>query len=127
MTIENIHQFVTEYPNLSKEEVLEGWNRLFKRHDLCKSYNSDGVVWGGISDALYEQGDMITDFLEEEIEQIEFVGGESEGEYAHEVLRFKAKDLYVKAEGSYYSYDGFYWYNDYELVTPRQVTVTRYY
>lgn len=54
-------------------------------------------------------------------------GGEGEGEYCYGVI--KIGDTYLKAEWSYYSYDGCEYddiFNTLKVVTPRQKTITVY-
>ena len=54
-------------------------------------------------------------------------GGEGEGEYCYGVI--KIGDTYLKAEWSYYSYDGCEYdhiFGTLEVVTPKQKTITVY-
>ena len=56
-------------------------------------------------------------------------GGEGGGEYVKRVYAFEIDGLavsYVRQTGSYYSHDGVYWDDDFDVVTARQETITVY-
>lgn len=59
---------------------------------------------------------------------IEFIekqgGGEGGGEYCYTVL--KIGDAFYKIEYSYYSYNGYEFYEGFSLVTPKEKTITVY-
>jgi hypothetical protein len=60
-----------------------------------------------------------------EIEEVDQVGGEGEGEYWHSVKHFKDHDVYIKTIGFYSSYNGTDFYEGYgEEVKPQQKTIT---
>jgi hypothetical protein len=60
-----------------------------------------------------------------EIESIERVGGEGEGDHWHQVWYFKYHDVYIKIVGHYQSYHGAEFYDGYGTeVKPVQKTIT---
>jgi len=62
-----------------------------------------------------------------EIEEIEQVGGEGEGDHWHSVKLFKDHDVYLKVVGYYASHDGTSFYGDcIHEVKPVERTVTFY-
>ena len=69
----------------------------------------------------------LNEWLDKTYTEIEFEGGEGEGEYAHVVVQHLESGRYLKLVGSYYSYDGFNcsgceWFE----VKPVEVTVVKY-
>ena len=64
------------------------------------------------------------------VEEIEQVGGEGEGEDYHVVFKITDKvsneEVYIKFDGSYDSYNGTEWYSKPYLVTPQEETIIVY-
>lgn len=56
-------------------------------------------------------------------------GSEGEGEYVERILMFMMGDqtTYLKTTGSYDSWQGTEWSNDWKIVYPRSVSVTKYF
>lgn len=56
-------------------------------------------------------------------------GGEGEGDYVERVIEVAADgdSAFVACTGFYDSYNGTEWANDWHLVEPRQVTMTKYF
>jgi len=68
-----------------------------------------------------------------DVTSVTFHGGEGQGDYAEVVLKVvfldgvcRATEAYYRKQGSYASFDGFYWDGDFERVEPRQKTITVY-
>lgn len=64
-----------------------------------------------------------------EVEEIYQKGGEDEGSHWEVVFHFKTHNVYIKAEGSYSSYDGTEFYNEWESVSqvfPGEKTIIVY-
>lgn len=121
----SIQDFILQYPVLTEKEVVQGWNKLFKNSQQCTDWSGDGAAWDTITDVLSEE-DGAREFFDSEVVQIVSEGGEGEGEYAYEVLHFKSKGIYLRIDGSYYSYDGFFWPDDYYTVEPQEKTIIIY-
>lgn len=48
------------------------------------------------------------------------------GEYSETVRYFKDHDIYIRIQGKYYSYHGVLWRNEYQVVRPKEKTITVY-
>lgn len=60
-----------------------------------------------------------------QVENVEQVGGEGEGDHWHQVWYFKDHDVYIKITGDYSSYNGTDFYNGYgSEVKPVEKTIT---
>lgn len=57
---------------------------------------------------------------------IEFNGGEGQGDSAEIIMRHNPSGRFVSLSGSYSSYEGFYWYDDWVEVFPVEVVRTEY-
>lgn len=56
-------------------------------------------------------------------------GGEGEGDHYHIVFKIERKgyeDTYIKYVGHYSSWDGTEWYDTFNVVRPKEITVTVY-
>lgn len=53
-------------------------------------------------------------------------GGEGGGEHFHSVIFFKDHNVYLRADGTYYSYDGINGADEFYEVEPQEKTITIY-
>jgi hypothetical protein len=94
------------------EEILE---------EIKKVYGSD------VSEFAYSSGVHIPNVGR--FEEIDQIGGESEGSHWHSVKYFKDHDVYLKVTGYYSSYNGTDFddgWDSCEQVTPQEKTITVY-
>jgi hypothetical protein len=116
------------------EYLLEGYSA----EEPWEYTRGDGTVRSGIYhyeswDGLEEQLDRVGSFARidgiGEIQMIENIGGEGQGDYAAMVFKVTAPDgtdRLFRKEGYYASYDGTTWDGDFAEVEAYEKTVTDY-
>ncbi len=87
--------------------------------------------WADVND--YDDGEdpetliqKVTAILGEFTEVEHVGGGEGEGENTHFVIKFLDHDVYLRANGYYYSYDGEHFNGPWQQVFPTAVTRIEY-
>lgn len=97
------------------------------------------MTYKEIVEKLIESDIIVKDFAYDNVDYKELglgnvkevyqYGGEGEGDTWESVKYFKDHDVYISVAGSYSSYDGLDFYNDWNSLThvaPKEVTVTQY-
>lgn len=87
---------------------------------------SDGILKNDNATWKLKTNEILFQLGLGDIESIEQVGGEGEGEVYYVVYYFKDHDVYIRINGYYQSYHGTDWYNQPIVVTPQQKTITVY-
>lgn len=95
---------------------------------IVKELKNQNLSTSDISDRFHNLKQIID--LGEYLGEAELVndegGGEGGGEYTEKVIYFKSFDTYVKIKGSYYSYDGTTWDDEFYEVIPQEVVSIEY-
>lgn len=104
---------------MSREEVVEYIEQLAEAEgkELSGNWDSNG----------YCGEEELTELSGISLEDQE--GGEGEGDYYHVVLkieRYGYDDTYIKYVGHYDSWNGTEWYDTFNVVRPKEITVTVY-
>lgn len=134
VTIDQVSEaLVNEYNRLERKMVednnasTDAWYISYRQRngDFVAEYIADvDEEWCGISE--------LSEFVVEGLGTIAKVyeeGGEDQGSHAEVVFSVTQEDgevQYFKKEGSYASYDGYYWDGDFEEVSVRTKVVTYY-
>jgi hypothetical protein len=125
LTNDNLKEFLKGIINLelTTSEIIE----ILNKNNFCSNlyYGEDSFFTAIPLNEIYHE---ICGLEKQCFELATRQGGrEGEGDEFFEVIKIKPLDTYLKHDGSYYSYSGVEYLNDFYQVYPKQVVETHYY
>lgn len=107
---------------MTYSEILDELKTLGIEGPSCefKSLVQDGKFWNSKDEKVYPSKALGP------IKEVAHYGGEGHGETYFIVAHFLDHDVYIKAGGYYYSYDGTTWDANFQEVKPVVKTVVEY-